>query len=243
MFYKLGRAGRALERFGAIDFATTIAPGVRDVLLTGKVYEAVRRRRDPGARAAASRRTTPSCSTRRRPAGSPGSSTSTTRSPGWPKVGPIRSQADSITALLQLAADRRAPGHAAGGDAGAGDRRRHRRAAQAGLPVGGVVVNLVREPLLPAPALAAAAGSGDPRGRGRGRPRGRRHARPATRWCGGLLTEARDHAERVSLERRQRADRARAGAPDLPSCRCLPDGIDLGALYELAELLADQGMA
>src|SRR3954452_3906040 len=44
MFYKLGRAGGLLEKFGAVDFATTIAPGVRDVLLTGKVYEAVRRR-------------------------------------------------------------------------------------------------------------------------------------------------------------------------------------------------------
>ena len=44
MFYRLGRAGKALDRFGVIDFATTIAPGLRDVLLTGKVYEATRRR-------------------------------------------------------------------------------------------------------------------------------------------------------------------------------------------------------
>jgi anion-transporting ArsA/GET3 family ATPase len=43
-FYHLGLAGRALDRFGAVDFATSIAPGLRDVLLTGKVYEAVRRR-------------------------------------------------------------------------------------------------------------------------------------------------------------------------------------------------------
>ena len=43
MFYKLGRAGKALKRFGAIDFATTVAPGMRDVLLTGKACEAVRR--------------------------------------------------------------------------------------------------------------------------------------------------------------------------------------------------------
>ena len=43
MYYKLGRAGKALDRFGVIEFATTIAPGVRDVLLTGKVYEAVQR--------------------------------------------------------------------------------------------------------------------------------------------------------------------------------------------------------
>ncbi len=46
MFYKLGRAGRALKKLGAIDFATTIAPGVRDVLLTGKVKEAVTRTSD-----------------------------------------------------------------------------------------------------------------------------------------------------------------------------------------------------
>src|SRR5699024_8766202 len=44
MYYRMGRAGRALDRFGVVDFATTIAPGVRDVLLTGKVYEAARRR-------------------------------------------------------------------------------------------------------------------------------------------------------------------------------------------------------
>ena len=50
MYYRLGRAGRALDRFGVIEFATTIAPGVRDVLLTGKVYEAVQRNsRNKGA--------------------------------------------------------------------------------------------------------------------------------------------------------------------------------------------------
>ena len=42
MYYKLGRAGRALDRFGVIEFATTLAPGVRDVLLTGKVFEAAK---------------------------------------------------------------------------------------------------------------------------------------------------------------------------------------------------------
>src|SRR3954469_25873405 len=42
MYYKLGLAGRALDRFGVIEFATTIAPGVRDVLLTGKVFEAAK---------------------------------------------------------------------------------------------------------------------------------------------------------------------------------------------------------
>ena len=33
---------------GAVDFATTIAPGLRDVLLTGKACEVVRRADKPG---------------------------------------------------------------------------------------------------------------------------------------------------------------------------------------------------
>ena len=43
MFYNMRRAGTALRKLGAVDFATTIAPGVRDVLLTGKAIEAVKR--------------------------------------------------------------------------------------------------------------------------------------------------------------------------------------------------------
>src|SRR3569623_24837 len=39
MYYRLGRAGKALDRFGDIAFATPLARGVRAVLLTGKVYE------------------------------------------------------------------------------------------------------------------------------------------------------------------------------------------------------------
>src|ERR1700754_2467374 len=41
MLYNLGIAGRAMRRIGAIEFATTIAPGLRDVLLTGKIKESV----------------------------------------------------------------------------------------------------------------------------------------------------------------------------------------------------------
>jgi anion-transporting ArsA/GET3 family ATPase len=44
MFYNLRHAGTALARLGVMDFATTIAPGLRDVLLTGKAAEAVRRK-------------------------------------------------------------------------------------------------------------------------------------------------------------------------------------------------------
>ena len=43
MFYMLGCAGRALKKLGAIDFAASIAPGLRDVLLTGMACEAVGR--------------------------------------------------------------------------------------------------------------------------------------------------------------------------------------------------------
>ena len=48
MFYNIKRAGRALRSMGAVDFVTTIAPGLRDVLLTGKVKEAVTRRQKDG---------------------------------------------------------------------------------------------------------------------------------------------------------------------------------------------------
>jgi anion-transporting ArsA/GET3 family ATPase len=43
MFYGLKRSGRGLKRMGAVDFVTTLAPGLRDVLLTGKVKESVTR--------------------------------------------------------------------------------------------------------------------------------------------------------------------------------------------------------
>lgn len=44
LFHGMRMAGRALTRLGAVDFATTIAPGLRDVLLTGKATEAAERR-------------------------------------------------------------------------------------------------------------------------------------------------------------------------------------------------------
>ncbi|GAB10244.1 putative anion-transporting ATPase [Gordonia araii NBRC 100433] len=41
MFYNLGFAGRAMKRIGAIEFVTTVAPGLRDVILTGKIKERI----------------------------------------------------------------------------------------------------------------------------------------------------------------------------------------------------------
>ena len=125
MFYKLGAAGRALRKIGAIDFATTIAPGLRDVLLTGKVKEATTRTagRPPGLRRGGARRAAdrpdrplPQRDRGDRPAGQ-----------GGPDQDPERGRRRAAA----LADDRGARGDAAGGDAGPGDGRRDRRAAPA----------------------------------------------------------------------------------------------------------------
>ena len=116
-FYHLGFAARALDKFGATDFATSIAPGLRDVLLTGKVYEAVRRQAKglddaydavvldapPTGRIAQFLNIHEAVS-------------------GLAKVGPIRNQADSINTHAAGRHHRGAPGHAAGGHAGDRDR-------------------------------------------------------------------------------------------------------------------------
>src|ERR1700687_5060432 len=44
MVYNLRRTGKAVTRLGVVDFAPTIAPGLSDVLVTGKATEAARRR-------------------------------------------------------------------------------------------------------------------------------------------------------------------------------------------------------
>jgi anion-transporting ArsA/GET3 family ATPase len=97
-FYHLGLAGKALDRFGAIDFATSIAPGLRDVLLTGKVYEAVRRgvKNRPGAYDAVVVDAPPT--------GRISQFLNVHQAvSGLAKVGPIRSQADSIMDMLHSA--------------------------------------------------------------------------------------------------------------------------------------------
>ncbi|HET6758574.1 MAG TPA: ArsA-related P-loop ATPase [Propionibacteriaceae bacterium] len=97
-FYHLSIAGKALDRFGAVDFATSIAPGLRDVLLTGKVYEAVRRKiKDrPNAYDAVVLDAPPT--------GRIAQFLNVHAAvAGLAKVGPIRNQADSIMRLLRSA--------------------------------------------------------------------------------------------------------------------------------------------
>jgi anion-transporting ArsA/GET3 family ATPase len=97
-FYHLSIAGKALDRFGAVDFATSIAPGLRDVLLTGKVYEAVRRKikNRPNAYDAVVLDAPPT--------GRIAHFLNVHAAvAGLAKVGPIRNQADSIMRMLRSA--------------------------------------------------------------------------------------------------------------------------------------------
>jgi anion-transporting ArsA/GET3 family ATPase len=95
LFYKLGPASRALRKVGAIEFASTIAPGLRDVLLTGKVYEAVGERR-------AGRREYDAVVLDAPPTGRlPRFLNVGSEVAGLAKVGPVKAQADAITTLLR----------------------------------------------------------------------------------------------------------------------------------------------
>jgi Anion-transporting ATPase len=235
MFYKLGRAGKGLKRLGAIDFATTIAPGMRDVLVTGKACEAARRRhRGRYAYDAVVMDAPPTGRITR-------FLNVNTEVAGLARVGPIRNQADKVmgvirspetavhlvTVLEEMPVQETADGVA--------DLR------GADLPLGGVVINMVREPVLPPSQLAAAA---------RGRlPR--RSVAAGLEAAGltvpdgvvaALLDEAREHAERVKLERDERKTIAELGRPtyELP---LLADDMDLGGLYQLAAALTEQGAA
>ena len=211
MYYKLGRAGRALDRFGVIEFATTIAPGVRDVLLTGKVYEATKRNaRNKGAieydavvlDAPPTGRITQFLGV-------------TNELAGLAKVGPIKTPVRQRDAAATLRPHRRAPGHRAGGDARPGDRRRHRRPADPRPP------GRRRGGQPGAPPRPRRQGPGG-RAQGEGR-HGRRDGRPEEggagrrrrRWSSGLLAEARDHAERRALEDEQREVVAGLGRADV----------------------------
>jgi len=237
MYYKLGRAGRALDRFGVVEFATTIAPGVRDVLLTGKVFEAVQRnsRNKFAIQYDAVVLDAP-------PTGRIAQFLGVNSElAGLARMGPIKSQADTVmtlfrsprtavhlvTVLEEMPVQETADGIA------------ELRAAQ--LPVGGVVVNMVRPRDLDAEELALArAGTLD-------RSAIQADLKEAGVQDGpslldGLLDEAQDHAVRRALEDEQReiVDGLDVPSYELPR---LAGGIDLGGLYELAQALRDQGMA
>jgi anion-transporting ArsA/GET3 family ATPase len=95
MFYHLGAAGRALRKVGAIDFATTIAPGLRDVLLTGKVKESTTRSHD-------GRRAYDAVVLDAPPTGRIGRFLNVTAETAkLTKMGPIKTQSEGVASLLR----------------------------------------------------------------------------------------------------------------------------------------------
>jgi anion-transporting ArsA/GET3 family ATPase len=238
LYYRLGgRTGRALDRFGVIDFATTIAPGLRDVLLTGKVYEAVERnsRNKNARRYDAVVLDAP-------PTGRIAQFLNVNGEFGdLARVGTVRGQTERVMGLLK---SRRTAVHLVTvlEDMPVQETADGITELQAsGIPVGGVVVNLTRPKELDDEARdAAIAGL---------LPRAEIEADLAKvgidvtpELLEGLLEEARAHAERRDLEDEQRERIATLGVPTYELTR-LADGIDLGGLYELAAQLRDQGMA
>ncbi|MEU8657746.1 ArsA-related P-loop ATPase [Actinoplanes philippinensis] len=221
MFYKLGAAGRALRKVGAIDFATTIAPGLRDVLLTGKVKEATTRSRDGNRFYDAVVLDAP-------PTGRVGRFLNVTEETArLVKVGPIKTQSEGVASLL------RSPMTAVHVvtlleempvqetlDAIAELSALH-------IPVGRVVVNGARPPLLADGRVTKAeikrglTAAGLP---------------AATATVSRLATEAQAHLTRRELEESLRLELTELGRPmvELP---LLPGGVDRAALGELAALL------
>lgn len=150
-FYNLRRAGRALKKMGAIDFATTIAPGLRDVLLTGKVKEAATRV-EHGSRfydavvvdAPPTGRITRFLNV-------------TAEVSGLARVGPIKTQSDGVMAVLRssLTAIHLVTLLEEMPVQETADAVAELRAS--GLRPSTVLVNMTRPPLLPARSLARAA--------------------------------------------------------------------------------------
>lgn len=237
VFYNLKRAGKALTRLGAIDFVTAIAPGLRDVILTGKASEAVRRRDRRGAFVydAVIMDAPPTGRIAR-------FLNVNTEVAGLAKVGPIRNHAETVmkvirspetavhfvTLLEEMPVQETLDGI--------------HDLTEAGLPLGGIVVNMERQPLLSAAELAAAEESGldlDEITRGV-KAAGLEHN--SEEIARVLAAEAADHAMRTALQEREKARLSAVTQPryTLP---LLTDGMDLAGLYDLAEALHKQGAA
>jgi anion-transporting ArsA/GET3 family ATPase len=234
-FYNLRRAGSMLKKLGAIDFATTIAPGVRDVLLTGKVMEAATRERRGGGRlydavvldAPPTGRIARFLNVNAEVA-------------SLARMGPIRNQADSVMSLLRSAKtavhlvtvlEEMPVQETADGV---------KELRDTGLPVGAVLVNMVRDPLLPADAIAAAAtGTIDTDEITRGLKTAGLDADADT--VAALAAEAQDHAGRVTLEEQERTTLRSLERPtyELP---LIEDATDLSGLQDIAQRLQDAGM-
>lgn len=223
LFYKMGRAGRALRKLGAIDFATTVAPGLRDILLTGKVKEATTRTDDAG------RRVYRAVVLDAPPTGRISRFLNVTAEAAkLAKLGPIKSQSEGVAALLRspitsvhlVALLEEMPVQETVDALG--------ELSALGIGVGKIIINGARPPLLAdagrvtqAELKRGLAAAGLPVDR---------------RTVAGLHAEARNHLARRALEEQLRGELGELGRPvvELP---LLPDGVDLAGIRQLASLL------
>ncbi|GAB3279897.1 ArsA-related P-loop ATPase [Actinocorallia lasiicapitis] len=239
MFYNLKRAGKALTKLGVIDFVTTIAPGLRDVILTGKISESVRRKDKTG------RLVYDAIVMDAPPTGRITKFLNVSDEvSNLAKVGPARNHADLVMSVI------RSPQTAVHFATlleempvqetldGIHDLR------ETGIPVGAVIVNMERPALLSDAELAAATEGSLDVGEIVQGLKSAGLEQHAEEFAAALAAEATEHAQRAALERREKA-RLDHGAPsvaryDLPF---LTHGMDLAGLYDLAQSLRAQGAA
>jgi anion-transporting ArsA/GET3 family ATPase len=238
MFYNLRHAGTALTRLGVVDFATTIAPGLRDVLLTGKAAEATRRRSGSQPVYDAVVMDAP-------PTGRIGKFLNVAAEvSGLARVGPIHGHAETVrgvirspqtavhfvTVLEEMPVQETLDGVA-----------ELRGLAQGGLQLGGIMINMVRPVELDDEQLAAAAsGALDTHELDLGLKAA--GLEDSLGLAASLRIELTEHAREAQAQRAQRHRLDETGQPryELP---LIADQMDLGGLYRLAAALRDQGAA
>jgi anion-transporting ArsA/GET3 family ATPase len=233
MFYNMRSAGVALTKLGLVDFATTIAPGLSDVLVTGKATEAARRKKSGGGFLY------DSVVLDAPPTGRVGRFLNVSAEvSGLAKVGPIRTHADTVanvikspqTAVHFVSTLEEMPVQETLD--GVAELR-----GIAGMQVGGIVINMARPAVLSREELKAA-----PDVAGMARALASADLHSTDTLAAALADELVEHARHVELEDRERTELEAAGQPiyELPM---ITEGIDLAALHRLAAELRDQGAA
>jgi anion-transporting ArsA/GET3 family ATPase len=235
MFYSLGIAGRAMRRIGAIEFATTIAPGLRDVLLTGKVKETVVRT-DKNGQSVYDAVVVDSP-----PTGRIARFLDVTKAVAdLARGGPVHSQSEGVVRLLH--SDATAVHIVTLLEALPMQETIEaiEELEKLGLPIGSVIVNRCIPAYLQPDDLAKAAEGAVDADTVRAGLAGAGVKLDDTDFA-GILTETIQHATRLAAraESAEQLDEINVPRLELPS---LADGVDLGSLYELAEMLARQGV-
>jgi anion-transporting ArsA/GET3 family ATPase len=236
MFYNLGLAGKAMRRIGAIEFATTIAPGLRDVLLTGKIKEAVIRL-DKASKAPVYDAIVVDAP----PTGRIARFLDVTRAVSdLAKGGPVYSQAEGVVKILH--SDQTAIHLVTLLEALPMQETKEAidELEDLGLPIGSVIVNRNIPTYLQADELAKAA-DGDVDGEAVRTGLAAAGIKLGDDDFAGLLTETIQHATRIKARSStaQQLDELKVSRLELPT---IADGVDLGSLYELSESLAQQGV-